>query len=390
MTILLESPNSIHNSPDTHPSCGVVGGDGLPGSTHTCRDTHRTTGAAGSLSGDTQARNDTRSNGSHGACGGPDSAQTPVESQGICGTVKTSDPVDLSEYLVLRVWAETYHDTQQARIAFQNRVLRAPVFPDLFQEELTSALDKEHHLGLMLARQFRRTVPPGVREWQKSSVGIGEHLLARLVGHLGHPRIATPAHWEGAGSNRHLVRDEPFERRVSDLWQYCGHGRSGRPQKGMSADELAALGDPSLKMLVRLLAGSSVKEPGRRVADLLAVRPNASPCPTQFPVEQPPFPVVPNAHRDPGCVADSGGLSSTVSTPSELAPNVSLALWPYRRIYEARRLATVGRIHAEPCVRCGPSGKPAMPGSKWSDGHAHSDALRIVGKDILRDRKSVV
>lgn len=57
----------------------------------------------------------------------------------------------------------------------------------------------------------------------------------------------------------------------------------------------------------------------------------------------------------------------------------------FRQVYDKRKENTVGRLHATACVRCGPSGKPAQPGSPWSDGHRHADALRITGKEILRD-----
>lgn len=57
----------------------------------------------------------------------------------------------------------------------------------------------------------------------------------------------------------------------------------------------------------------------------------------------------------------------------------------YADVYYARKNATEGREHAVECRRCGPSGKPAQPGSPWSDGHRHADALRITGKAILRD-----
>lgn len=57
---------------------------------------------------------------------------------------------------------------------------------------------------------------------------------------------------------------------------------------------------------------------------------------------------------------------------------------PFADVYYARKEATEGRVHAVECRRCGPSGKPALPGSLWSDGHRHADALRIVGKEVLR------
>jgi hypothetical protein len=55
-----------------------------------------------------------------------------------------------------------------------------------------------------------------------------------------------------------------------------------------------------------------------------------------------------------------------------------------RETYDKRKAATEGRVHATECVRCGPSGKPAQPGSPWSDAHRHADALRIVSKELLK------
>jgi len=58
---------------------------------------------------------------------------------------------------------------------------------------------------------------------------------------------------------------------------------------------------------------------------------------------------------------------------------------PFRDVYDIRRMVTADRVHAAPCVRCGPKGKPALEGSPWSLAHQNADALRIVGKEILRD-----
>lgn len=57
----------------------------------------------------------------------------------------------------------------------------------------------------------------------------------------------------------------------------------------------------------------------------------------------------------------------------------------YRNVYDDRRAETAEKVHTRECVRCGPSGKPAQPGTPWAKGHQHADALRIVGKEILRD-----
>lgn len=67
-----------------------------------------------------------------------------------------------------------------------------------------------------------------------------------------------------------------------------------------------------------------------------------------------------------------------------IACAVLKAQGPLVAAYYDRKAKTEGRLHAVPCVRCGPSGKPAAEGSPWSDAHRHADALRVLGKTILR------
>lgn len=68
-----------------------------------------------------------------------------------------------------------------------------------------------------------------------------------------------------------------------------------------------------------------------------------------------------------------------------LATSCVKAGGPYREVYDKRREHTEERLHDTECVRCGPAGKPAQPGSPWSKGHQHADALRITSKEILKD-----
>ena len=58
---------------------------------------------------------------------------------------------------------------------------------------------------------------------------------------------------------------------------------------------------------------------------------------------------------------------------------------PFRPVYEQARLDVADKTHSVECVRCGPSGKPAEVGSTWNAGHHHAHALRITGKEILKD-----
>lgn len=69
--------------------------------------------------------------------------------------------------------------------------------------------------------------------------------------------------------------------------------------------------------------------------------------------------------------------TSAIKATNTKAPNL------LRVKYDARRALTAERLHKVACVRCGPSGHPAQPGSPLSPGHQHADALRIVSKEIL-------
>ena len=50
----------------------------------------------------------------------------------------------------------------------------------------------------------------------------------------------------------------------------------------------------------------------------------------------------------------------------------------YRDIYDTTRAKYADAVHHTECVRCGPSGKPAQPGSPLSLGHQHARGLRAV------------
>lgn len=222
----------------------------------------------------------------------------------------------------LRVFAELYADVQQTRIACANRAERGGLDPMVLAAQLQGLKDSEHQLGLALVRCYRRVVPAPIRAWQQATPGIGEHLLARLLGAIGDPRWATPYHWEGEGSERVLVADPPFERNVAKLWAYCGHGDPTRKRRrGMTAEDGAALGNPRAKMLVHLLAEASMK-----------------------------------------CV----GSAAVITADSASDPQPTRARSPYRDTYEQSKARYLER-------------------GDWTPGHQHAAALRLVGKEILRD-----
>lgn len=120
------------------------------------------------------------------------------------------------------------------------------------------------------------------------------------------------------------VIGDPAERpNPAKLWAYCGHGDPARSRirKGATQEELFARGNPEAKTRTWLIA-------------------------SQF--------------------------CRTASSP-------------YRATYDEARERYAERLHERVCVRCGPSGKAAQPGSPWSLGHQHAAALRYVGKRFLLD-----
>lgn len=58
---------------------------------------------------------------------------------------------------------------------------------------------------------------------------------------------------------------------------------------------------------------------------------------------------------------------------------------PYREVYDEGRERYDGALHESECKRCGPSGKPAHPGSAISAGHQHARAIRLAMKALLKD-----
>jgi len=163
-------------------------------------------------------------------------------------------------YAELRLAAEVFEDIQRQRIATVNRIERGGIDAEFLAPTLDRLEDAEKEAAKVMRATYRRVVPPPIRRWQDESIGIGEHLLARLLGVIGDPVATTVYRWDGEGKDRKLVEVGPKRRRVSDLWSYCGHGDAQRKRRaGMTADEAAALGNPRAKMIVHLLAESCMK-----------------------------------------------------------------------------------------------------------------------------------
>lgn len=296
-----------------------------------------------------------------------------------------TNPFDARPYLELRVWADTFAQIQRDRIALANRLSSDAVPKEIVVDLVDNYARSEKMVGLAMRRSFRRAAPEIVA-WLKTdaTVGVGEHLVARLLGTIGHPVIAQPHHWEGEGSERVLIPDEPFERNVAKLWAYCGVGDPARKRRsGMSADDATALGNPRAKMLVRLIAEGCIKQVGsaRPSAETAvsspaesiegvasidvaetddestdALDPSASISTGDF--KQAPTPNV---------LTDSPVDLSTDDAIQQAAPrSLSRRRSPYRDIYDHARTVYSTR-------------------EDWTLMHQHNAALRKVGKEFLRD-----
>lgn len=226
----------------------------------------------------------------------------PIPGQAIGNTTPASVTPDLGSYRTLRVIAEMLWDAQKTRIAVANRVGRADIDPTLYTASLDVIERAEHECKLGLAKAYRKTVSPEIRAWQKETRGVGEHLLASLLGVIGHPVWTERHRWVGEGPSRELESLGVFRRRVSDLWSYCGHGDATRRRtKGMTAEDAYRLGNPRAKTIVWLLACAQLKSSG-----------------------------------------------------------------PYRAVYDDARANYQDR-------------------EGWTPGHQHNAAIRLVGKEMLRD-----
>lgn len=244
----------------------------------------------------------------------------------------------------LRVLADTFADVQQLRISVESRLRAQAVPPTMATPLMTSLVATEKLAGRFMRASFRRAAPE-VAQWVEATPGLGEHTVARLLGAIGHPVMATPAHWEGDGEERHLVWDKPFVRTVSQLWAYAGHGDPARRRrKGQTAEEAMAGGNPRAKMLVHLIAESCIKCVGDGAMG------------EAKPSQDPPL-------------ADANGEVSgdgAMELPETTAVAPRRRPSPYRMTYDLARARYAER-------------------TEWPLARRHAAALRLVGKEILRD-----
>jgi hypothetical protein len=253
----------------------------------------------------------------------------------------------------LALSADVLDDTEATKIANENRLRQLTrtaldsdgeergfgldeSHPDVAQLAALVALlgQVEHQAVLQLQRKMRKH-PLG--PWVKAQHGVGEKQAARLLAAIGDP------YWNDLHAR---------PRTVSELWAYCGlhvlpaSHRSSDTHRGTAGGDSSPTGGDS----------------GQGCHDIQCSSAGVA------------------ARRRKGVKTNWSTLAKTraylISESMLRAGN--------REVYDKRKAATEGRLHGSPCVRCGPKGKPALPGSAWSDGHRHADALRIQSKELLK------
>lgn len=268
--------------------------------------------------------------------------------------VLASTPWADSNAPLLALLADVLDDLERTRIANENRLrqlTRNEVDSDgeergfgltLDQPQVAAladvveALGKLEHASTLNLQRALRKHPLG--PWVKATVGVGEKQGARLLAAIGDP------YWN-------TLYDRP--RLVSELWAYCGlhvhpaahDQRDAQPMVGGGGNQ----GDPGHPLL-----GSQVTGAG----------------------------VAPTRTR-----GQRANWSTTAKKRAWLIAKscIKQAHSPYRAVYEDARKKYDDSVHAAPCRRCGPSGKPAQPGTPLSAGHQDARAIRIVMKEILKD-----
>ena len=228
-----------------------------------------------------------------------------------------------TDYTMLRLQARELNDLMQTRIRSTNRfgAYQRAGGGEVFSMG-DALVETEKIVVKALEKRMRSIVGPHMQAFLETP-GIGDKTLARLLGEIGHPVIAFPAHWAErpdakgtvADPKRVLVQDEPFERMVSQLWTYCGYGDAkNQRRKGMTQEEAFLCGNPRAKSLVYLMSSNCMKRTGE---------------------------------------PDKNGVAKARS--------------PYRNVYEETK------AHYE-TVR-----------PEWTPGHRNSAALRKCSKEILKD-----
>jgi len=266
-------------------------------------------------------------------------------------------------------FADILDDLERVRIANMNRrriltlhepdsdgIIRGFALPedhpsivrlDLILESLKDA----EEASIKALQEAMKKHPLG--PWVKAQRGIGEKQAARLLAAIGDPYIRPSYVLLDKDENETVVPAAP--RTVSALWAYCGlHVVASDPDQSAIEPQESFIGvAPRRKKGEKVNWSTKARMRTWNVADSIKKQ-LVKPC--------------------------------TGVTEESLAVHVEdCKCSRYRRVYDVGRAKYRGGVHLASCLRCGPRGKPAQPGSPLSGAHQDARALRIVMKEILKD-----
>jgi hypothetical protein len=287
---------------------------------------------------------------------------------------------------LLALAADVLSDLEKVRIANENR------FRQLTRSEEDSdgetrgfGLDEAHPdvarlgalVGMLTTAEHQATLNLGrlmrahpLGPWMAAQKGVGAKQGARLLATIGDPYIRPEITREDGTTEASRART------VSELWAFCGYHVIQAPVTGHTAcDPLGTVAADGSEFPARqdndgthpeLAGGERSGHPGHTASD---------------------------AHRFLAGVAPKRARGAKANWSAAAKMRAFLVAescikqsgTPYRAVYDATRAKYANAVHAVECVRCGPKGKPAQPGTPLSDGHKHARALRAVAKEALKD-----
>lgn len=245
----------------------------------------------------------------------------------------------------LGMLADTLDDLEDIRIAMENRLR-------------TLCRDDDHGHGMTLAHK-------GIRA--AAAILAGLNAKSPVLDEIGYPAELRPA---GGGMEHQAILAMNAAVRAHPLWAFA------KPQKGVGEKQfarlLACVGDPYWNDgHYRDEAGEPVPyDRPRSVSELWSY------C----------------GFGDAAAQRRRRGEKSNWNTDARsrawlIAESCMKQKedGQYRKVYDAARAKYADAVHTTECVRCGPKGKPAQPGSPLSLAHQHARGLRAIVKAFLKD-----
>jgi hypothetical protein len=320
-----------------------------------------------------------RNSATMGAAPGVDQAGSPVPAIGDA-TAEGPSP-ELADPL-LALAADVLDDLESVRIANENRLRQLTRDEeDSDGEERGFGLTLDHPDVARLAALVtaladaekaatknleKRLKQHALYPWLKRQKGVGDKQAARLLASIGDPYMRP----EMARQDGTVEPARP--RMVSELWAYTGY-------------HVLPAGHITFDSQSSCTSGGKTGHPGQRYADDQA--PVAGVAPKRARGQRANWSAT--AKMRAFLIAESCMKQLKRTCPADeergyATHAVGCECSTYRKVYDAAREKYADAIHHTECIRCGPKGKPAPPGSDLSRKHKQARALRIVSKELLK------